>query len=91
MSFRNAVFVGLVLALGASETVTAARANDDTKEDNAQTIRVSRADKAACMPDALRYCRDAVPNVREVLMCFDRNRDKISTGCRAVLVSYGLQ
>ena len=91
MSFRNALFVGLVLALGASGFFTAASANEDNKEDKAQTIRVSRADKAACMPDALRYCRNAVPNVRDVLVCFDRNREKISTGCRAVLAGYGLQ
>jgi hypothetical protein len=43
------------------------------------------------MPDALRYCRDALPNVQDVLVCFGRNREKISTGCRTVLAGYGLQ
>jgi hypothetical protein len=43
------------------------------------------------MPDAMRLCRDAVPNVQNVLMCFDQNRDKISNRCRTVLASYGLQ
>ena len=43
------------------------------------------------MPDAMRLCRDAVPNVRNVLLCFGQNRDKISNRCRTVLAGYGLQ
>jgi hypothetical protein len=42
------------------------------------------------MPDAMKLCRDAVPNVQSVLACFSRNRDKISGRCNAVLASYGL-
>jgi hypothetical protein len=48
------------------------------------------ADKAACMPDAIRLCRDAIPYVQSVLACFSRNRDKISGRCNAVLAGYGL-
>lgn len=78
MSFRNALFVAVFLTLGSA----AASAGE-------QTIRVSASDKAACMPDAMRLCRDAVPNVQNVLMCFGRHRDKISNRCMAVLASYG--
>ena len=56
-----------------------------------QTIRVSASAKAACMPDAMRLCRDAVPNVQNVLLCFGQNREQISNRCRIVLASYGLQ
>jgi hypothetical protein len=80
MSFRH----GLLVVAGLAFALTAASAEE-------QTIKVSARDKAACMPDALRLCRDAVPNVRNVLMCFDQNRDKISNRCRTVLASYGLQ
>jgi hypothetical protein len=55
-----------------------------------EAIKVSASAKAACMPDAMRLCRDAVPNVQNVLACFSRNRDKISGRCNAVLASYGL-
>ena len=55
-----------------------------------QAIKVSAHAKAACMPDAIRLCRDAVPNVHNVLICFGQNRDKISDRCRTVLASYGL-
>ena len=80
MSFRRARFVAVCLVVGA----TTAFAED-------QALKVSASDKAACMPDALRLCRNAIPNVQNVLLCFGQNRDKISDRCRVVLVSYGLQ
>ena len=80
MSFRNALFVGLCL-------VTFTPAVSATGE---EAIKVTASAKAACMPDAMRLCRDAVPNVQSVLACFSRNRGKISGRCNAVLASYGL-
>lgn len=79
MSFRMSVAVAIFLVLGAS----AAAAKD-------HLTKVSTADKVACMPDAMKLCRDAVPDVNRVLACFGKNRDKLSEGCRAVLASYGL-
>ena len=79
MPFRNALFVGLCLAA----FVPAASAVGEV------AIKVSASDKAACMPDAIRLCRDAVPNVQSVLACFSRNRGKISGRCNAVLAGYG--
>jgi hypothetical protein len=55
-----------------------------------EAVKVKAADKAACMPDAIKLCRDALPNVRNVLTCFSQNRDKISARCNTVLASYGL-
>jgi hypothetical protein len=80
MRLRHALFVAVFLVAGA----TAASAEE-------QTIKVSASDKAACMPDAVRLCRDAIPNVQNVLLCFGQNRDKISNRCRVVLAGYGLQ
>ena len=71
--------------VGPATVVTANRSAED------QAIKVSASAKAACMPDAIRLCRDAVPNVQNVLLCFGQNRDKISNRCRTVLASYGLQ
>ena len=59
-------------------------------EDHA-SIRITASARAACMPDAMRLCRDALPNVQSVLICFGQNRDKISNRCLTVLASYGLQ
>ena len=83
MFFRHALIIAVCLVMGA----TPAPAEDLS----APTIKVSASAKAACMPDAMRLCRDAVPNVQNVLLCFDQNRDKISNRCRTVLASYGLQ
>ena len=83
MCFRHALFVALLLVAA----TTSASAEDQA----APAIKVSASDKAACMPDAVRLCRDAIPNVQNVLLCFGQNRDKISDRCRTVLASYGLQ
>jgi hypothetical protein len=81
MPLRNSLLVAVCLVLGA---VTAAPAEE-------QPIRVTASAKAACMPDAMRLCRDAMPNVKNVLLCFGQNREQISNRCRMVLASYGLQ
>jgi len=83
MCFRHALFVALLLVAA----TTSASAEDQA----APAIKVSASDKAACMPDAVQLCRDAIPNVQNVLLCFGQNRDKISSRCRTVLVGYGLQ
>jgi hypothetical protein len=80
MSFRNALVVGVCLAV----LVPAASASAE------EAMKVKASDKAACMPDAIRLCRDALPNVRNVLACFSQHRDKISARCNTVLASYGL-
>ena len=80
MPLRHAVFAAVCLV----GTASASFAEE-------QAARVSASAKAACMPDAMRYCRDAVPNVQNVLLCFGQNRDKISNRCRTVLAGYGLQ
>ena len=83
MFIRHALFIAVCLVIGATSA--------SAEEQAAPTIKVSASAKAACMPDAMRLCRDAVPNVQNVLMCFDQNRDKISNRCRVVLAGYGLQ
>jgi len=80
MSLRHALIIAFCLV---GSAVSAAA--------DEQTIRVTAQAKAACMPDAMKYCRDAVPNVQNVLICFGQHRDKISNRCRTVLASYGLQ
>jgi hypothetical protein len=84
MSVRGAIAVAVCLGalFGALVSAVPANAGD--------SMKVKASDKAACMPDAMRLCRDAVPNVRSVLVCFSRNRDKLSGRCNAVLASYGL-
>ena len=86
MSLRISLFVAASLVVGATAASSGA---EQTSED--QPIRVTARAKAACMPDAMRFCRDALPNVKNVLLCFGQNREQISNRCRVVLASYGLQ
>jgi hypothetical protein len=46
-------------------------------------------DRAACEPDARRYCKNAMPDNMRVLSCLQQNRRKISRACQAVLTKYG--
>jgi len=80
MSFRGALLIGVCLVA----LMPAASAVGE------EAVKVKASDKAACMPDAMRLCRDSMTNVRSVLTCFSRNRDKIGGRCNAVLASYGL-
>jgi hypothetical protein len=86
MSLWTSLFVAASLVLGAAAASFGA---EQTSEE--QPIRVTARAKAACMPDAMRLCRDAVPNVQNVLLCFGQHREQISDRCRVVLASYGLQ
>ena len=83
MSLRHVRFIAICLVIGATSA--------SAEEQAVPAIKVSASDKAACMPDAVRLCRDAIPNVQNVLLCFGQNSDKISSRCRTVLVGYGLQ
>jgi hypothetical protein len=84
MSFRKRLTIAVFLAgsvLALSSTASSA---------GERTPRVSGAQRAACIPDAMRLCREAMPNIRQVVMCFLGQRAKLSHGCNAVLASYGL-
>jgi hypothetical protein len=80
MSLRGALVIGVCLAT----LMPAASAVGQ------EAMKVSASAKAACIPDALRYCREAMPNIRSVVVCIVQNRSKISGRCNAVLASYGL-
>jgi hypothetical protein len=86
MSFRAAVIAAILtftLVLDSIGPGSSTPAKD-------RTIRVSESERAACMPDAVKLCRSALPNVYKVLLCFRNHRSKISSSCNAVLASYGL-
>ncbi|MEW6643841.1 MAG: hypothetical protein AB1586_25260 [Pseudomonadota bacterium] len=39
--------------------------------------------RRACRADAMRLCRDAVPNVPRITACMEKNKAKLSPSCRA--------
>ncbi|AXK83328.1 hypothetical protein DW352_24075 [Pseudolabrys taiwanensis] len=39
--------------------------------------------RRACRADAMRLCREFIPNVKRITACMERNVDKLSPPCRA--------
>jgi hypothetical protein len=39
--------------------------------------------RRACRADAMKFCRDYVPNVKRITACMERNIRKLSPPCRA--------
>lgn len=39
--------------------------------------------RRACRSDAMKFCRDEVPNVKRITACMERNIRKLSRQCRA--------
>jgi len=79
----------LAVAVAAALLVITAAEFSSSAAAKERTIRVSESERSACMPDAVRLCREALPNVYKVLVCFRSHRAKISSGCNAVLAGYG--
>ena len=46
-------------------------------------------DQKACSPDAVKFCKDMIPDTFRVLSCLQNNRAKISTACQGTLAKYG--
>ena len=46
-------------------------------------------DQKACAPDAVKFCKDMIPDTFRVLSCLQNNRPKISTACQGTLAKYG--
>jgi hypothetical protein len=45
----------------------------------------TEAQRKACEPDAMRLCKDAVPDHEKIKACLQANLDRLSADCRAVL------
>lgn len=39
--------------------------------------------RRACRSDAMKFCREYVPNVKKITACMERNIKKLSPACRA--------
>lgn len=73
----------LVLMLGVATTGTIAstvpvRADDD----DAQNYTMEEVQ--ACSGDAMRFCRDALPDVHKIESCMQAKKAQLSKGCQAM-------
>ncbi len=47
-------------------------------------------EQAACVPDATKFCLEAIPDTFRVLACLQANRQKLRKACLQVLESHGM-
>ena len=44
----------------------------------------TQEDAAACTPDAMRFCQQAIPDERRVALCLVQNKRQLSPACTTV-------
>ena len=64
--------IALLATLAFAALAGGAQANSGTAEQ-----------RRACRADAMRLCREFVPNVRHITACMERNKRHLSPACRA--------
>lgn len=74
MKITKPVYMSALIAL-----VALAAAAGTTTSDAAGT----REQRRACRADAMKFCRDHVPNVKRITACMEKNIAKLSPACRA--------
>lgn len=53
----------------------------------ANAFPVTAAQRAACMPDAMRLCSSEIPDVDRVIACMRANHARVSASCRATFAT----
>jgi len=79
-----AVFLALSLAVSAAVPTTASAAQ------RSRQYQGTPAERAACRPDAQRFCRSARGEQTATLNCLQDHRSRLSRACRGVLERNGL-
>ena len=51
---------------------------------NAARGEASAEDRQACTPDVFRLCSSEIPNVDRIVACLQKEKPRLSAGCRAV-------
>lgn len=85
------VSVAILLALPASAVLAqpAMQAPQGGAGSPFPSMQGTPEDQKACSPDAVKFCKEMIPDTFRVLSCLQNNRSKISTACQATLTKYG--
>lgn len=75
---RLAGALRLVLVVGSVAACTQGAGAQD------RTYHITEAEKAACMPDAQRFCSGAYPDESKLLTCMTANQQSLTANCAAV-------
>ena len=77
-TFRILVLMLGLATTGVMSSSGAVRADDD----DAQTYTMEEVQ--ACSGDAMRFCRDALPDVHKIESCMQAKKAQLSKGCQAM-------
>jgi len=86
---HDMIRIGLLLGLLVCPSVAHAQASPPLPIPPFLDMRGTPEDQRACHGDAVRLCRDVLESDMAVLQCFQRQRERLSPACRAVLQKYG--
>jgi hypothetical protein len=56
---------------------------------SARAQQVSEETRRACQPEAIRLCRDVIPDVPKITACMEAKYAQINQECRAAMVREG--
>jgi hypothetical protein len=84
--FRSAA---LAIAMLLATAFTASLAQQPSAAQFLTSLQGTPQEQAACRPDVMKLCRNALPDVFRVLSCLQSNRTKLRRTCREVLESHG--
>lgn len=88
MFFRIVPVAALMLAIGGSPLLAQERDQPAASQDGG-LFKGTPQEQAACRPDAVKFCSDAIPDSFRVLACLQEHQKKLTKRCKEVLDSHG--
>jgi hypothetical protein len=82
---KTGFFDRLVLPFGASVMFLVSFAGSVIAQDS-DGAQVAAETRQACTPDAMRLCRDFIPDVPKITSCMEAKYAEISSPCRIAMI-----
>ena len=90
---RGFVSVAILLAVSSAALAQPAMSNQPAGGPPSpfpgMSMQGTPEDQKACSPDAVKFCKEMIPDTFRVLSCLQANRQKISPACQGTLAKYG--
>jgi hypothetical protein len=87
---RIALLAALLVLTATATSASAQRARSSFGQAPYSSGQGTPQERAACSPDARRFCRNAGGDEMRVLSCLQQNRGRLSRACRGVLARSGV-
>ena len=88
MFFRIVHVAAVLLVLGGTPLLAQDR-DKPAPSSEGDLFKGTPQEQAACRPDAVKFCSDAIPDTFRVLACLQEHQEKLGKPCKQVLESHG--